>query len=103
MDNQEYIIILYDYYGELLSDIQKRYFEAYYLDNLSLAEIADNENKSRNAIHKNIKGVVNKLYEYENILKLYDKDNRLKEIIDKINDKDIKKELEGLLWEISYQ
>ena len=103
MDNQEYIIILYDYYGELLSDIQKRYFEAYYFDNLSLAEIADNENKSRNAIHKNIKGVVNKLYEYENILKLYDKDNRLKEIIDKINDKDIKKELEGLLWEISYQ
>ena len=97
MDNQEYIIILYDYYGELLSDIQKRYFEAYYFDNLSLAEIADNENKSRNAIHKNIKGVVNKLYEYENILKLYDKDNRLKEIIDKINDKDIKKELEGLL------
>ena len=97
MDNQEYIIILYDYYGELLSDIQRRYFEAYYFDNLSLAEIADNENKSRNAIHKNIKGVVNKLYEYENILKLYDKDNRLKKIIDKVNDKEIKKELEGLL------
>ena len=97
METQEYIVILYDYYGELLNDMQQRYFEAYYFDNLSLSEIAFNEDKSRNTIHKTIKGVVNKLYEYENILKLYDKDNKLKEIINRINDNQIKKELEGLL------
>ena len=97
MEEQEYIVLLYDYYGELLSDIQKKYFEEYYFDNLSLSEISENENKSRNAIHKSIKSVVSKLYEYEDILKLYEKDEKLKEIINDINDKDIKKRLEELL------
>lgn len=103
MEEQEYIVLLYDYYGELLSDIQKKYFEEYYFDNLSLSEISENENKSRNAIHKSIKSVVSKLYEYEDILKLYEKDEKLKEIINDINDKDIKKRLEELLWGIGYQ
>ena len=97
MDNREKIIILYDYYGELLSDKQKEYFEEYYFDNLSLAEIAINEDKSRNAIHKVIKGVILKLYEFEDKLNLYEKEEKLKKIISKINDDKIKKEIEGLL------
>ena len=97
MDEQEKIIILYDYYSELFSDKQRKYFEEYYFDNLSLSEISENENKSRNAIHKSVKNVVNKLYEYEDRLGLYQKENRLKKIIDKIDDKEIKKELEELL------
>ena len=103
MDEQEYIIILYDYYGELLSDIQRKYFEAYYFDNLSLSEISENENKSRNAVHKSIKSVVKKIYEYEDKLKLYEKDEKLKKIILDIKDNDIKKKLEGLLWMEDYQ
>ena len=97
MIEQEYIVLLYDYYGELLSDIQKKYFEEYYFDNLSLSEISENEGKSRNAIHKSIKSVVSKLYEYEDKLKLYEKDKKIKKIIDEINDKEIKKRLEELL------
>ena len=97
MEEREYIIILYDYYGGLFTDKQKEYFEEYYFDNLSLAEISENENKSRNAIHKSIKSVISKLYEYEEILGLYKKDKKLKVIIDNIKDKEIKKELEGLL------
>lgn len=97
MEEREYIIILYDYYGGLFTDKQKEYFEEYYFDNLSLAEISENENKSRNAIHKSIKSVISKLYEYEEILGLYKKDKKLKVIIENIKDKEIKKELEGLL------
>ena len=97
MKEQEYIVILYDYYGELFNDKQREYFEDYYFDNLSLSEIADNDDISRNAVHKGIKNVVNKLYEYENKLRLYEKDNKLKGIIDKVSDKEIKKELEELL------
>ena len=96
---QEYIVILYDYYGELFNDKQREYFEDYYFDNLSLSEIADNDDISRNAVHKGIKNVVNKLYEYEDKLKLYEKDNKLKAIIRKVNDQKLKKELEELLWE----
>ena len=51
--------------------MQKKYFEEYYFNNLSLSEISENEGKSRNAIHKNIKNVVSKLYDYEEKLGLY--------------------------------
>ena len=97
MDDQEYIIILYDYYSELFNDKQKKYFEEYYFDNLSLSEISENEDISRNAIHKSIKSVVSKLYEYEDKLKLYDRDKKIKKIIDKLDDDKIKSELEKLL------
>ena len=97
MEKDEYIVILYDYYGELLSDIQRKYFEEYYFDNLSLSEISENEGKSRNAIHKSIKGSVNKLYLYEDKLRMYEKEKKLRDTILKIEDNKIKKELEGLL------
>ena len=103
MEDREYLIILYDYYGELFNDLQKKYFEEYYFDNLSLSEIGENEDKSRNAIHKCIKSVCSKLYEYEDKLKLYDKSKKLNNIINKIKDDEIKKELGELLWITSCQ
>lgn len=102
MEDREKIIILYDYYGDLFSPLAKSYFESYYFDNLSLAEIAENEEKSRNAIHKNIKNTVNALYKYEDKLKIYEKEQKLKHIINKITDKNIKEEIEELLWKINY-
>lgn len=97
MDNIEELVILYDYYGELFNEQQRECFEEYYFNNLSLAEIAVNMNKSRNAIHKVIKKVCDKLYNYEDILKLYEKDNKLRKIINKISDDKIKNELEKLI------
>ena len=102
MNEQEKIVILYDYYMDLFNDKQREYFEAYYFDNLSLGEISENSDKSRNAIHKSLKHVVDKLYEYENKLRLYEKEEKLKKIINKIDNKKIKEELEGLLWMINY-
>lgn len=77
MEKREYLIILYDFYSELLSDKQKEHFEDYYFNNLSLGEISENENVSRNAIHKSIKSIENKLYFYEEKLKLYQKSQEL--------------------------
>ena len=65
MDKRNYLIILYDFYGELLNDKQKECFEDYYFNNLSLGEISENMNLSRNAIYKNIKTSEDKLYYYE--------------------------------------
>ena len=97
MEDREYLIILYDYYEELLNDNQKEYFEQYYFDNLSLSEISENDNKSRNAIHKCIKSVCLKLYEYEDKLRLYEKRRKLDKIIDKIDDLELRKSLEELI------
>ena len=96
MERQDYLVILYDFYGELLTDKQREYFEDYYFNNLSLSEISENLNISRNAIHKSLKIVGDKLQEYEDKLELYKKSKMLEEIASKITDKDIKNKLLNL-------
>ena len=99
MDNRDYLIILYDYYGELLNDKQREYFELYYFDNLSLGEISENLNVSRNAVHKTIKLVEDKLLFYEDKLKIYYKSNKIMKIANDINNKDIKNSIVNILRE----
>ena len=88
---------LYDFYSGLLTDKQREYFEDYYFNNLSLAEMAENYNVSRNAIFKQIKITKEKLDELEGQLSLKKKKEKLEKIITKINDDNVKKELEELL------
>lgn len=96
MDKTIYLSNLFDYYGELLTDKQQDYFKSYYFNNLTLSEIAENENVSRNAVHKQIKDTENKLIHYENILKQYQNSQKIKEIIKNINP-EMKKQIEDLL------
>ena len=95
MDNRIYLINLYDYYEDLLTEKQKEYFKYYYFDNLSLSEISENNNISRNAVHKQIKEVETKLKTYEEKLKLYQKSNQIKELIKDL-DKDLKEKIKEL-------
>lgn len=96
MDKEIYLSGLYDYYCELLTDKQKDYFENYYFNNLSLGEIAENSNTSRNAIHKQIKDTENKLISFEDKLGLYRKGLEIMEII-KDFDIEIKNQIEELV------
>ena len=102
MESRNYIIMLYDCYKTLFSDKQKLYFEEYYFNNLSLGEISDNYSLSRNAIHKIIKSMVEKLEYYEDKLKLYEKSIELTKIIDTL-DKDTKEKISKLYLEWSYE
>lgn len=97
MNERDYLIILYDYYGDLLNDDNRKYFEDYYFDNLSLAEIAQNDNVSRNNVHKHLKSCEEKLLFYEEKLSLYKKDNLLKQKIKCIKDKNMRKLIEDIL------
>ncbi len=75
MENMVYYSSLYDYYSPLLTETQRSYFEDYYFNNLSLQEIADNHEVSKNAISKTLIEVNSKLDDYEKKLKLnYNKD-----------------------------
>lgn len=96
MDKTIYLINLYDYYGDLLTKRQKEYFIDYYFNNLSLSEISENYNVSRNAIHKSLKDIENKLLFYENKLKDYEKSKKIKVLIENL-DKNLKREIEKLL------
>ena len=97
MDERTYLNILYDYYGKLFTDKQRYYFEEYYFNNLSLGEISENKDVSRNAVHKQLKKMEFQLKEYEKQLGLYNKRKKLEEIISNIDDKNLKKELEELI------
>ena len=97
MENRDYLIILYDYYGEILKEENRKYFEDYYFDNLSLQEIAEKNDISRNAVHKHIKSVEAKLVFYEEKLKLYEKEKTLSERIKNIKDVNIRKEIEKII------
>ena len=90
------LTILYDYYGELLTDKQREYFEDYYFNNLSLQEISENYGISRNAVHKSLKDIVNKLNYYEEILKLYEKGKEINKLIENI-DENIKEKIKELI------
>ena len=96
MEDVIYYNNLYDYYGELLTDKQKEYYELYYFENLSLGEIAERLGVSRNAIHKELKIVVEKLEYYEEKLKLFEKKEKITRLISTLDGK-IKDRIEELI------
>ena len=97
MGKRIYLNILYSYYKDLFTDKQQIYFEDYYYNNLSLGEIAENNGISRNAVHNQLKIVENRLYELENILKMYETKKKVIKLLTDTVDKDILKQLDELL------
>lgn len=97
MEEYVYYNNLYDCYYKLLTDKQKKYFEDYYFSNLSLGEIAENYNVSRNAVYKQIQITINKLKEYEEKLQLFEKKTILENVINSINDKKLIEDLNKVL------
>ncbi len=97
MEDVIYYNNLYDLYGDLLTEKQKKYFEDYYFHNLSFAEMAENYGVSRNAVFKQLHNTVDKLSEYESKLELLSKKAKILEIANKITDLEIKKEILEIL------
>lgn len=72
---------LIDLYGELLTDNQLTTLEFYYMDDLTLSEIAENLDISRSAVHDTIKKATALLLNYEEKLNLLEKENRKYELL----------------------
>jgi len=51
---------LFDCYGKLLTEKQQEYFIDYYFNNLTISVLSENYQISRNAIHKQLKIVIQK-------------------------------------------
>ena len=64
---------LYDFYGELLNERQRKIYEDFCFNDLSLGEIAEEEGISRQGVHDHIRRSVKALESYESKLHLVDK------------------------------
>jgi len=77
--------LLYDFYGEMLTPHQRRLYEDFVLNDLSLGEIAGQQNISRQGVFDIIKRCDKKLGIYEEKLHLIEKFNHTKKRIDEIS------------------
>jgi predicted DNA-binding protein YlxM (UPF0122 family) len=77
--------LLYDFYGELLSEHQKQIYKDAVFNDLTLSEIADEHGISRQGVHDVIKRVNKTLNDYESKLHLVDKFLETKEKVHEIN------------------
>lgn len=71
---------LYDLYAPLINQKKREVFEAYYLSDLSLAEIAEETGTSRQAVRDLIERCKKDLIHYEEALQLLHKRKRLEEL-----------------------
>jgi len=78
--------MLYDFYGELLSDHKKQIFEDYVLNDLSLSEIAVEQGISRQGVHDIVKRCTIELKDYETKLSLANKFQTVKDKIKTIKE-----------------
>ena len=92
-----YYNALFDIYGMLLTNKEQESFRDYYQEDLSLAEIAEIKSISRSAVQKTIKTVLEKLDYYEDKLKIYNKNLILKEVLEVVDDVNIKNKIEEVL------
>lgn len=75
---------LYDFYGELLTDHQKKIYEDVVFNDLSLSEIAAEQGISRQGVHDLVKRCDKILEEYEEKLHLLEKFRQTKEMVGEI-------------------
>jgi len=78
--------LLFDFYGEMLGDHKKQIFEDYVLNDLSLAEIADEEGISRQGVHDIVKRCTKQLKEYEAALHLVEKFQNMKKKLTEVSE-----------------
>ena len=78
--------LLYDFYGELLTERQQQVYESVVLEDYSLSEVAENLGISRQGVHDMIKRCNHTLEEYESRLHLVEKFLCIRKQVQKIKE-----------------
>lgn len=100
--------LLIDFYGKLLTEKQREAMILYYYDDLSLGEIAERLDISRQGVYDHLHRGEDILRDYEHKLKLVSKYNKLKKMLNdtdkiikkKVYNKSVKKEIRKKIKEI---
>ena len=73
LEETVYIAELFSIYGGLLPTKQQEFINLHYIEDLSLSEIANQNNISRQAVHDALHQGKTNLEKYESVLKLHEK------------------------------
>ena len=95
LEELEYKGMLYDFYGELLTEHQKRIYEDFVCNDLSLGEIAEEQGISRQGVHDLVKRCDRLLLGYEEKLHLLERFRKVQGKIEQIRRLTMEEELEG--------
>lgn len=108
LDKTNQVNLLFDFYAPLLKGKQREYLELYYLDDLSLGEIAEMHEVSRQAVYDHIKRAEKQLFEYDQKLHLAERHEqlmavlgRMNELVKELADSKTRDELQTLLHQLS--
>ena len=82
MDEAVFRTMLFDFYGELLTDKQREYFDLHYNEDLSLAEIAESEGITRQGVWDIIRRGEDTLRRYESKTGLVARFARERQLLD---------------------
>ena len=77
--------LLYDFYGALLKENQRRMFEASVLEDYNFSEIAEEEGISRQGAYDAIRRATKQLKDYEEKLGLVARFRHQKELVEQLN------------------
>ncbi len=78
------IALLFDFYGQLLTEKQIEIVDMYYNNDLSLGEISEQQGISRQGVYDTLKRAERTLYQYEEKLGLVDRFLKQKQSMEKI-------------------
>ena len=78
--------LLYDFYGELLTERQQQVYESVVLEDYSLSEVAEDLGISRQGVHDMIRRCNHTLEEYESRLHLVEKFLCIRKQVQKIKE-----------------
>ena len=76
------VVLLADFYGEMLTDNQRKFIEYYYSDDLSLSEIAQNEGITRQGVRDAVKRAETQLFDMEKKLGFAERTRKITEALD---------------------
>ena len=78
------ISVLLDFYGDMLTEKQREMIEFYYNDDLSLAEIAENQGITRQGVRDSIKRAEQQMLEMEDRLGMAKRFHEMQDGLEKI-------------------
>ncbi len=78
------VVLLCDFYGEMLTENQRKFIDYYYNDDLSLSEIAQNEGITRQGVRDAVKRAETQLFDMEKKLGFAERARKVNEALESI-------------------